>query len=381
MRRKKTSQSDSDGRIRALGIKAQEAKGQTRHLFIRRWAPRHSLQMSATKFQPNLTHEYCYPHNNHSCRKEVQSSSGNIFLYLFLPCVSAFTVLLNLLVIISISHFKQLHTPTNLLIMSLAVADLLVGLIVMPVNILDLVDSCWYFGETMCSLYPVVNYISVSASAGSLVFIAVDWYIAVYKPLLYSTQVTIPKTSLFIVLTWSCAILYNTLFFFFNGHLLQPEAFSRCDGECVVVQTRSASMADLCVSFLCPCFTILFLYLRIFKVVRQQVRSISVAECDSAHGRGVKGAKNKAAKTLGIVIFIYLSCWIPFYLNSMFAESLSSMSLVWIVLNWLVYLNSSVNPLIYAIFYPWFRASVRYIVTCRIFQTSSSMFNLFPEPF
>lgn len=339
------------------------------------------LQMSTIKFQQNLTDEYCYPDNNNSCRKDLQSSSGNIFLYLFLSCISLFTVLLNLLVIISISHFKQLHTPTNLLIMSLAVADLLVGLIVMPVNIMDLIDNCWYLGKTLCSLYPVFNYLSVSASSGSLVFIAVDRYIAITNPLLYTTKITVYKTSLFIVLTWSCAVLYNILFYVFNGHLLHPDAFSKCVGECVVVQTHSASMADLFISFIGPCIAMLFIYLRIFKVARYQVKSISALECDNAHGRGVKSVKNKAVKTLGIVIFVYLSCWIPYYLHSLSVSSLSSMSVVWIVLNWLIYINSSVNPLIYAIFYPWFRASVKYIVTCKIFQASSSMFNLFPEPF
>lgn len=339
------------------------------------------MQMNTTEFQQNLTDEYCYPNSNNSCKKEVQSNSSRILLLLFLSCISIATVLLNLLVIISISHFKQLHTPTNLLIMSLAVADLLVGLIVMPVNIMDLIDKCWYLGKTMCSVYPVVNYISVSASAGSLVFIAVDRYIAVNSPLLYSTQITVCKTSLFIVLTWSCAILYNTLFYFFNGHLLNPDLFSTCIGKCVVVQGHSASMADLFISFVGPCSAMLFLYLRIFKVARHQVKSINAVECDNAHGRGVKSVKNKAVKTLAIVIFVYLACWIPYYVNSLAVESLSSMSVVWIVLNWLIYLNSSVNPLIYAIFYPWFRASVKYIVTCRIFQASSSMYNLFPEPF
>ncbi|XP_058268610.1 trace amine-associated receptor 13c-like [Hemibagrus wyckioides] len=334
-----------------------------------------------TKFQQNLTDEYCFPDSNYSCRKEVRTSSSAFFLFLFLSCISLATVLLNLLVIISISHFKQLHTPTNLLIMSLAVADLLVGLVVMPVNIMDLIDNCWYLGRALCSVYPIVNYISVSASAGSLVFIAVDRYIAINNPLLYSTQITICKTSLFIVLTWSCAILYNTLFYFFSGHLLDPDMFNKCLGECVVVQSYSASMADLFITFIGPCTTMLFLYLRIFKVARYQVKSINTVECDNAHGRGVKSVKNKAVKTLGIVIFVYLSCYIPYYLNSLSVASLSSMSVVWIVLNWLIYINSSLNPLIYAIFYPWFRASVKYIVTCRIFQASSSMFNLFSEPF
>ncbi|XP_060764461.1 trace amine-associated receptor 13c-like [Neoarius graeffei] len=336
--------------------------------------------MNSTKFHQNLTDEYCYPDNNNSCRKEVQSSSGNIFLFFFLCCISMSTVVLNLLVIISISHFKQLHTPTNLLIMSLAVADFLVGLVVMPVNIIELKHDCWYLGRTMCALYPVINYITVSASVGSVVFIAVDRYIAVNNPLLYSSQITIGKTSLFIVVTWSCAILYVTLFYLFSGHLLDPYMFSKCVGECVLVQYQAASIADLCITFIGPCCTILFLYVRIFKIVRYQIKSIRAMECDNAHGRGVKSVqKYKAVKTLGIVIGVYLVCWIPFYLSYMFSESVTSISLVWIVFNWLIYINSSLNPLIYAIFYPWFRTSVKYIVTCRVFQSSSSTFNLFLE--
>uniref|UniRef100_A0A3B4CVR0 G-protein coupled receptors family 1 profile domain-containing protein n=1 Tax=Pygocentrus nattereri TaxID=42514 RepID=A0A3B4CVR0_PYGNA len=165
------------------------------------------IQMNNTEYQQNITVLYCFPDNNASCRKEVRTGPAYIFLFIVLSCVSVFTVFLNLLVIISISHFKQLHTPTNLLILSLAVADLLVGLIVMPVNIMLFIDSCWYLGKLACSIYSVVNNLSTAASVCNLIFISFDRYVAITDPLLYSSRITVCKISMCIILSWSFCLI------------------------------------------------------------------------------------------------------------------------------------------------------------------------------
>ncbi|XP_037402911.1 trace amine-associated receptor 13c-like [Pygocentrus nattereri] len=303
--------------------------------------------MDVRDYRQNITVQYCFPDINSSCRKE-------------------------------------LHTPTNLLILSLAVADLFVGLIVMPVNIMQLIDSCWYFGKMACTVYLLIGFVSTSASICSLIFIAVDQYIAVNDPLLYSTRSTVCKTSLLIILGWSLCLCYITMYLHFNDHLLQSQISTKCDGECVLVLKYSWVIIDLVVSFLTPCSIILVMYSVIFNVARRQTKAVRALKNAASHKHGVKvsnTSKTKAAKKLGIVIFVYLACWIPFYLSSFSVESVSSSSVVWTVFGWLQFFNSSVNPLIYAIFYSWFRKSLMYVVTCKIFQPSSSSFHSFPAHF
>ncbi|XP_066506549.1 trace amine-associated receptor 13c-like [Hoplias malabaricus] len=330
----------------------------------------------------NITVQYCFPDNNSSCRKEVRTGPAYIFLFIVLSCLSVCTVFLNLLVIISISHFKQLHTPTNLLILSLAVADLIVGLIIMPENIMQLIDSCWYLGSLACSVFPLVSSLSVFSSVFSLVLIAVDRYIAVCDPLLYPSRVTVYKMSICIILGWSLCLIYYITFMYFNDHLTAAQFYSTCYGECVLGIKYSWMIFDFLLSFVTPCSVILVLYALIFKVARHQAKAISALSNGVPNKQESKvsgSSQAKAAKKLSFVISVYLICYIPFYLTSFSVENVTTSSMVWTVFGWLMFFNSSMNPIIYAIFYQWFRVSIKHIMTCRIFESSSSRFSMFSD--
>ncbi|XP_037403332.1 trace amine-associated receptor 6-like [Pygocentrus nattereri] len=337
--------------------------------------------MESKHYSQNITVQYCFPYMNSSCRKEVRTGPAYIFLLIFLSCVSVCTVFLNLLVIISISHFKQLHTPTNLLILSLAVADLLVGMFVMPVNIMQLIDSCWYLGEMACTVSLAVSFMSASGSLCSLVLIAVDRYIAVTDPLLYSMKITVCKTVLLIIIGWSFVLLYILTCLYSHDRLLSSEIFTSCYGECVIYVKYYWVFVDI-VCFLAPCSVILVLYSIIFKVAQRQakaVRALMTSASNKHEAQSSNVSETKAAKTLSITVFVYLACYIPYYIGSLTDNNSTSSSMMSTGFIWLINITSSVNPLIYAIFYPWFRASVKYVLTCKIFVYPSSRLNLFPK--
>ncbi|KAF3694464.1 Trace amine-associated receptor 13c [Channa argus] len=323
--------------------------------------------------EPLKEDEFCFPQLNTSCKKPLQHLAETVFTYILLSCISFLTLVLNLLVIISISHFRQLHTPTNLLLLSLAVSDLLVGLLLMPVRIL-LIGSCWFLGNFICALFQYLSYIITSSSVGNMVLISVDRYVAIIDPLCYPTKVTPQRVKFCVCLCWASCVLYNGLIL--TDFLEQPDAFYSCHGECGNVINYIAGAVDVILTFIGPITVIIVLYMRVFVVAVSQARAmrshIAAVSLQGSVGGIAKKSERKAAKTLGVVVVVFLMCFCPYFYPSL--VSLDSSTTVALV--WLLYSNSCLNPLIYAFFYPWFRKSVKHIVTLQILRPDSCDVNI-----
>ncbi|XP_041724549.2 trace amine-associated receptor 13c-like [Coregonus clupeaformis] len=308
--------------------------------------------------------QYCFQDRNSSCRKASLSTSIYITLYILFSLISAVTAFLNILVIISISHFKQLHTPTNLLILSLAVADLLVGLIVIPVTTVAFTEPCWDFGEYFCGFQFYISYFCTSLSLGNLVLISIDRYVAVCDPLLYHSKITITRMMYCISITWCCCIIYDAAIV---KNFVNVQVPSRCLKECFIVEEFNwVKIICLVFSMVVPCSIIITLYLKIFVVARSQARKVFSKEAASVSGvKTVQANKSerKAAKTLAIVVFNYLICWIPFLFINLFLCVCDNLSLI---TGFLPLVNSFINPIIYAFFYPWFKVTAKRILTLKL---------------
>lgn len=155
---------------------------------------------------------------------------------------------------------RQLRTPTNLLLLSLAVSDFLVGLLLMPVQIL-LIGGCWFLGSLICGLFYYASFILTSASVGNMVLISADRYVAICDPLCYPTKVTQKRVKICVCLSWACSVFYNGVILI--NFLKHPDRYNSCYGECVVVINFITGAVDVVLTFVGPIAVIIVLYMRV----------------------------------------------------------------------------------------------------------------------
>ncbi|XP_028253739.1 trace amine-associated receptor 1-like [Parambassis ranga] len=278
----------------------------------------------------------CYVIDNFNYILTNSPSIICISLYAFLALLALITVCGNLLVIISIIYFKQLHTPTNSLILSLAVADLLVGIIVFPFSMAFSLSSCLYHEGLFYRYY------------------------AVCQPLTYRAKINHPVVVIMILMCWGVSALIGI------GVIIAGLNGENCGDRCLIDVLMANTVGPI-LSFYLPVIIMLCIYLKIFLVAQRQARSIhNTTKC----GAAVSKMERKATKTLAIVLGVFLFCWTPFFLCITFLPLAGDSVPVSVIeaINWLALSNSMLNPFIYAFFYSWFRSAFRMIISGKIFH-------------
>lgn len=279
-------------------------------------------------------------------------------LYMFLASLSVVTICGNLLVIISIIYFRHLHTPTNNLILSLAVADLLVGIIVFPLSMAYSLSSCLHYEDLFCKIRGSFDISLSTCSILNLCCISIDRYYAVCHPLTYRTKINSCVVMTMILLSWGVSALIGI------GVIIAGISSEECDEKCLIDVLMENTIGPI-LAFYLPVIIILCIYLKIFLVAHKQASNIQNAKSTI----NVSKIESKATKTLAIVLGFFLICWSPFFLCITFLPFITETVPVPVIetLNWLTLANSMLNPFIYAFFYSWFRSAYKIIISGKIF--------------
>uniref|UniRef100_A0AAQ4RBQ2 G-protein coupled receptors family 1 profile domain-containing protein n=3 Tax=Gasterosteus aculeatus aculeatus TaxID=481459 RepID=A0AAQ4RBQ2_GASAC len=169
------------------------------------------------------------------------------------------------------------------------------------------------------------------------------------------------------------AALFNSVLL--KNNLQHPGRYNSCIGECVFEMNYIAYLIDMTVSVLFPITVIVILYTRIFGVAVYQARAMRSHIAVVTTKITVK-SELKAARNLGVVVVVFLICICPFYCFALTSQTnvYTATSVTFVI--WLFHFNSCLNPLIYAILYPWFRKSIRLIVTLQILKPGSYRTNM-----
>ncbi|XP_009871364.1 PREDICTED: D(2) dopamine receptor isoform X4 [Apaloderma vittatum] len=333
----------------------------------------------------------------------------------------------NVLVCMAVSREKALQTTTNYLIVSLAVADLLVATLVMPwVVYLEVVGE-WRFSRIHCDIFVTLDVMMCTASILNLCAISIDRYTAVAMPMLYNTRYSSKRrVTVMISVVWvlSFAISCPILFGLNNTD----------ENECIIANPAFVVYSSI-VSFYVPFIVTLLVYVQIYIVLRKRRKRVNTKR--SSHGldsdtqaplkdkcthpedvklctvivksngsfqvekngharetphtakafeiqsmpngktrstllkamnrRKLSQQKEKkATQMLAIVLGVFIICWLPFFITHILNVhcDCNIPPAMYSAFTWLGYVNSAVNPIIYTTFNIEFRKAFMKILHC-----------------
>nr|AVZ23078.1 5-hydroxytryptamine serotonin receptor 7 [Eriocheir sinensis] len=127
---------------------------------------------------------------------------SRVLLVLVLLLIIIGTVIGNLLVCVAVCLVRKLRRPYNYLLVSLAVSDLCVALLVMPMALLLELLGEWQFGGLACDVWVSFDVLSCTASILNLCMISVDRYLAITRPLEYGVKRTPRRMVAYIAFVW-----------------------------------------------------------------------------------------------------------------------------------------------------------------------------------
>nr|XP_035119788.2 D(4) dopamine receptor isoform X1 [Callithrix jacchus] len=170
----------------------------------------------------------------------------------------------NSLVCVSVATERALQTPTNSFIVSLAAADLLLALLVLPLFVYSEVQGgAWLLSPRLCDALMAMDVMLCTASIFNLCAISVDRFVAVAVPLSYNRQGGSRRQLLLIGATWllSAAVAAPVLCGLNDVRGRDPAVCRLEDRDYVVY-------SSVC-SFFLPCPLMLLLYWATFRGLRR----------------------------------------------------------------------------------------------------------------
>lgn len=274
---------------------------------------------------------------------------------------------------------------------------LLVSILVMPISTMYTVTGRWTLGQVVCDFWLSSDITCCTASIMHLCVIALDRYWAITDAVEYSAKRTPKRAAIMIVLVWVFSISISLPPFFWRQAKAEEEMLDCFVNTDHVLYTVYSTVG----AFYLPTLLLIALYGRIYVEARSRilkqtpnktgkrltraqlitdspgstssVTSINSRAPDVPSESGspvyvnqvkvrvsdallekkklMAARERKATKTLGIILGAFIVCWLPFFIISLVMPICKDACwfhmAIFDFFNWLGYLNSLINPIIY----------------------------------
>ncbi|XP_078000799.1 QRFP-like peptide receptor [Glandiceps talaboti] len=291
---------------------------------------------------------------------------GNVSQYVELA-VMGIIVLLGILgntlvLLVCIKRGCQQNLSANYFLCSLAVVDLMVCTVVIPLHIhLEAAHAYRGVTDTECGVSVFFWNQSMYCTSWLLVGISIDRYYAIGHPL--QPPLTIKKASQIISCTWLLSIIIALpALFLHKAPFCQPVSIHILDLQLMLAVAQATTV------FLIPLVIIATAYTRIFCSLRRDSGVRTSFHCTMFHA-----THYTVAKRLLLVIAVFVLCWTPgLVLNIYFniyhtnlKETPVRAFLTYLTEYILPYFNSILNPIIYALINKTFRDDCKRVICCQ----------------
>ncbi|KAM9341888.1 nociceptin receptor [Pholidichthys leucotaenia] len=252
----------------------------------------------------------------------------------------------NFLVMYVIIRYTKMKTATNIYIFNLALADSLF-LATLPFQGTDVFLGFWPFGNILCKTVIVIDYYNMFTSTFTLTVMSMDRYVAVCHPVKALDMRTPHKAKVVNVCVWVLASAFGV------PAMMMGNVEEDHNGvECIVVLPEPRSHWDpvfgICIflfSFLIPVAIISICYSQMVK----RLRSVRILSGSKEKDRNMR----RITRMVLVVVAAFVICWTPvqiMVLAQSLGFNLSSLSTVVLMHFCIVlgYVNSSLNPVLYA---------------------------------
>lgn len=188
---------------------------------------------------------------------------------IILGLIIIMTIVGNILVILSVFTYKPLRIVQNFFIVSLAVADLTVAILVLPLNVAYSLLGWWAFGKHVCTMWLTSDVMCCTASILNLCAIALDRYWAITDPINYAQKRTLNRVMIMIAVVWALsALICAPPLIGWNDW---PEVFHN-NTPCRLTSEQGYVIYSSLGSFYIPLLIMTIVYIEIFVATRRRLR-------------------------------------------------------------------------------------------------------------